>query len=244
MDEIWKDIDGFSNYQVSNYGRIKSKERIVKTHCAEWLKPERVLKTNIMKVGYKSVVLRDDAGKKHLLKIHRLVAKAFIPNPHNYPQVNHIDGDKANPVVTNLEWCTPKQNAIHAIETGLKKRITGRNIQKIYRLNASFDVEAIYENLSDAESKTGISKSSIYYAMKEKRSYNECFYVRENDYKKGIDYSEFRISTPNIKLVECDGEMVSLSEYGRRMGVNRATAYSRMKRGWPFDEAFSQKQRW
>lgn len=192
MNEIWKDIEGFENYQISNYGRIKSKERMVKSYCAEWLKPEKILRTNIMKVGYRYIVLRDDDGRDRLLKIHRLVAKAFIPNPHNYPQVNHIDGDKSNPVVTNLEWCTPKQNVAHAINTGLRKRVSGRNIQRIYQLNDRFEVDAIYENLSDVVAKTGISKASIYSAMQEKRTFKEHYYVRECDYKKGLETSEFR----------------------------------------------------
>lgn len=71
--------------------------------------------------GYPHVALYD--GRMRMRRLHRLVAKAFIPNPMNYSDVNHIDGDKMNNAVSNLEWCSRSQNIKHAYETGLRPRI-------------------------------------------------------------------------------------------------------------------------
>lgn len=108
--EEWADIKGYENmYQVSNLGRVKSLKR----------KEEVILKCKITKSGYREAKLFNVNYKDFL--VHRLVALSFIPNPENKKQVNHIDGDKLNNVVTNLEWVTSKENAIHSIESGLKK---------------------------------------------------------------------------------------------------------------------------
>ena len=108
--EKWKNILGFDgNYQISNYGNVKSFiNNII-------LKPSIASKRN-NKQGYKVVNLK---GK--LYYIHRLVAEAFIPNIANKPQINHIDGNKLNNKVDNLEWCTNSENIKHAYKIGLKE---------------------------------------------------------------------------------------------------------------------------
>lgn len=108
--EKWKNILGFDgNYQISNYGNVKSFiNNII-------LKPGIASKRN-NKQGYKVVNLK---GK--LYYIHRLVAEAFIPNIANKPQINHIDGNKLNNKVDNLEWCTNSENIKHAYKIGLKE---------------------------------------------------------------------------------------------------------------------------
>ena len=102
--EVWKDIEDYPNYQVSNLGRIKSIPR-VRTKGG-------ILKQEIDKMGYLKVYLMKD-NKGHLVSTHRIVAKVFISNPDNLPQVNHIDGNKTNNKVENLEWCTAKENVNH-----------------------------------------------------------------------------------------------------------------------------------
>lgn len=110
LTEEWRGIEGYEGmYQVSNLGRVKSLARVIIRSDG---KPnpvnEKILKHGITK-GYCSVVLCKD-GKKKMYKVHRLVAMAFLSNPHNLPEVNHKDENKKNNCVDNLEWCTPKYN--------------------------------------------------------------------------------------------------------------------------------------
>ena len=204
MNEIWKDIKGFENYQISNFGRVKSKERFVSNACRSYLKPEQILRTHVMKCGYLAISLRDFEQKCHLLKIHRLVAIAFIPNPNNLPDVNHIDGNKENPIASNLEWCTPSENTIHAINSGLRPRVSGRNIERIYQTDLYGNLIAIHENFSDAARKNGRdSVGAIYSACNDNRSYGNCFLVRESDYIDfGVSKCKKKRNINNIDLTK------------------------------------------
>ena len=119
MVEIWKDIKGFENmYAVSNLGRVKSKARKVWNHNNYWIRPERILKAQVSDRGYLRIRLGHNKTKC-TRRIHRLVAEAFIPNPNNLPEVNHIDGDKLNNKVNNLEWISKSNNLKHAVQLGL-----------------------------------------------------------------------------------------------------------------------------
>ncbi|WZP34249.1 HNH endonuclease [Enterococcus phage vB_Efm3_KEN20] len=98
MKEIWKDIEGYEGvYHVSNLGRVKR------------VATNRVLQPYRNKVGYLLVYLCKN-GKRKTHRIHRLVAQSFIPNPENKPEVNHLDENKINNMVSNLEWSTRKEN--------------------------------------------------------------------------------------------------------------------------------------
>lgn len=121
MEEIWKDIEGYEDlYQVSNMGRIKSLERYKENHGKLQKVEEKIKTMNIKNSGYQFVQLYKNNKYKNLM-VHRLVAQAFIPNVDNKPQINHIDGNKLNNNVTNLEWCTNSENGKHAWDTGLKQ---------------------------------------------------------------------------------------------------------------------------
>ena len=114
MKEIWKDIKGYEGlYQISNTGKIKSLERYKDNHSKKQLVKEKIRKQIISKTGYYTCMLTKNGNLK-LFKVHRIVAEAFIPNPNNYPIINHIDGNKLNNNVSNLEWCTRSENQKHA----------------------------------------------------------------------------------------------------------------------------------
>lgn len=123
--EIWKDIKGFEgSYQVSNLGRIRSCNRVVNNSASRTGKQHRkgkILALNKTYRGYYIVHLFRGGKKIHPL-VHRLVAQAFIPNPENKPQINHIDGNPRNNQVKNLEWATESENMRHACYV-LKKNI-------------------------------------------------------------------------------------------------------------------------
>jgi hypothetical protein len=124
----WKISEAmFNKYEVSSDGHIRrlSTGRILK------------IRTNLRN-GYSYVGITY-LGKVYTLRFHRLVALAFIPNPHNYSDVNHIDCNKQNNAVENLEWCTRKYNIAHAIKNGLH-RSAGRKYPQGYKKSKRSEV--------------------------------------------------------------------------------------------------------
>ena len=143
-DEVWKDVVGYGElFSVSDKGRLFSK------------RTNKILKQNIVGNGYNACVtkLNGRKGSNLVLKIHREVAKAFIPNPDELPFVNHIDGDKLNNSVENLEWVTPRENVVHALMIGLSttdhlkdfgkslRKLTEDEVKHIKTCYKSFDRE-------------------------------------------------------------------------------------------------------
>lgn len=124
--EIWKDIEGYEGlYKISSTGRIKSCERITRDKNGKERKTKEIfLKGFFCRGGYQNVDLCKKCKVKKYI-VHRLVAKAFIPNHKNKPQVNHIDGIKTNNKIKNLEWSTSGENIRHAFKTGLNKAASG-----------------------------------------------------------------------------------------------------------------------
>lgn len=110
----WKTIEGYPNYQISSNGDVFS------NNINKVMSPKRHYK------GYLYITLSDN-GKTKSFKIHRLVANAFLPNPNNLPQVNHIDGNKMNNNYRNLEWCDNSTNIQHSYDIGLRKRYKGKD---------------------------------------------------------------------------------------------------------------------
>src|SRR6266498_3180209 len=120
MEEIWKDIQGYEGYyQISSLGRVKSLSRSLKIKYGYRITKEKIMINKFGTFGYSHITLCMFNSSKIFL-VHRLVAKAFIPNPNNYPQVNHIDGNKQNNLIENLEWATKSMNAKHAYKIGLR----------------------------------------------------------------------------------------------------------------------------
>lgn len=166
--EIWKDVVGYEGlYQVSNFGRIKSLESIYEYMQqgvrAFRKKKELIVKQVLTNSGYYVTCLHKK-GKLRQRLTHRLVAQAFIPNTENKPQINHIDGNKLNKRVENLEWSTGSENIIHAHKTGLFK-----NQKPIIQLKDGI-VIACYESIADINRKTGFTRKNVRNALNGKTS--------------------------------------------------------------------------
>ena len=114
MKERWKDIKGYKGmYQVSNHGFVRSWKN------GGHGKRDKPKEIGRLGNGEYNMVALCNEGDSRSETVHRIVAEAFIPNPENKPCVNHIDGNKKNNHVSNLEWCTYSENINHAVETGL-----------------------------------------------------------------------------------------------------------------------------
>lgn len=171
MMEIWHDIPGYEGeYQASNFGRIKSVSRPIRRGTSTYTSKEVILKQQTDRNGYRFIILH-----KKLCLVHRLVGMAFLPNPKE--TINHINGNKADNRVENLEWATRSENTRHAYDVLHRKgSLTGRRgtdspnfgkrgIQS--KLSKSIEqIEngkriATFESMREAERVTGIHHAQI-----------------------------------------------------------------------------------
>jgi hypothetical protein len=162
IDEIWRVIPAYPNYEVSDLGRVR---RVAGRILKIWTPPPPH-----RKLPYTRVVLSDRGTRtQKTLLLHRLVAQAFIPNPDNKPCVNHINFDVLDARAVNLEWCTRKENALHSYHAGRwgqfrpqrrgaehpSAKLTEDDVRKIREMSAS--------GMSDAEvaGMFGVSRWSV-----------------------------------------------------------------------------------
>ena len=141
-------IPKFSKYLASKDGRVFSKNY----GNTNKIKP---LVGKTTKDGYIELLLRDDNGNRKYIRKHILIAKTFIPNPDNLPQINHIDGNKTNNNISNLEWCTQSYNIRHGINSGLYKT------RPIIQYKDNVEVGR-YKSCYEAERITGIKNQYIW----------------------------------------------------------------------------------
>lgn len=142
---IWKTIDEFPNYDINNLGQVRNN------------KTGYIKKPSIGKRGYSVVSLQKDR-KQYLKTIHRLIAKAFIDNPYNKPEINHIDGDKTNYSLDNLEWCTAQENNIHMRKTGLHK---SDGDKKVAQYDKNWNLINTYKSASEAARVLNLNRADI-----------------------------------------------------------------------------------
>lgn len=179
MEQIqWKNVKDFDNYKINRYGQVVNVKR------NKILKED---KTNGR--GYCNVTLYKN-GTPYRKVVHRLVAETFIPNPNNLPQVNHIDGNKHNNYVENLEWCTQSRNMKHAFKNGLEihgmlgKKHTKESKNKMRKKIICVETNTIYNGLIEAEEKLGISSKLISKCL---RKTNKTAGGYHWEYKKEVD---------------------------------------------------------
>ncbi|WP_099045145.1 NUMOD4 domain-containing protein [Leuconostoc citreum] len=160
-DEQWKDIEEYEGlYQVSNYGEVRSLDR-QQTHIINGKERTMNLKGKVLSKintadGYHYVALSKE-GNLVPHRISRLVAQAFIPNPDNLPQVNHMDEDRKNNHVGNLEWCTAKYNNNY----GNRKAKIINSLSVMLKVTFKDGSYEVYSSRAEASEKLGISKGSI-----------------------------------------------------------------------------------
>lgn len=156
MEEVWRPIPGYeSYYEASSQGRIRSVPRLAKGRWGHYQTRRHTLKPNNVRHGYLQVKFSINGVKEQPL-VHRLVAKTFIPNPLELPQVNHKDGNPSNNVVSNLEWCTDSENSLHRCR--VLKREVGRPKKKVMCLETG----KIYESSHHAAHDLNISQGGIF----------------------------------------------------------------------------------
>ena len=159
--EEWRDIPGYEGwYQVSNLGRVRSMRRI----SPSIMSPSTYN-------GYHRVNL-SNGGKYTTIHIHRLVAMVFLPNPYNYPQVNHLDGNRQNNNINNLEWCSRSQNQIHAY------RVLGRarpRCKPVIQMDDNEKILNMFESISQASRYCNVSVTTIREAILGKINHAEGF---------------------------------------------------------------------
>ena len=165
MPEEWRDIDGYEGlYKVSNTGKIKSTDRILymgKNYVPSKVKG-KLIKTRISKNGYVLVTLSSKSKTRHFY-VHRLVAETFIPNPENKREVNHIDTNKLNNDVSNLEWVTSSENKIHAHANGLmeNKYVGAEKRAKKQRIPLVMDEDTLVYGVNKTANELGFSPACI-----------------------------------------------------------------------------------
>jgi hypothetical protein len=168
----WEDI-----YEVSNYGEVRSLERIVACNKGNRIVKGRLIKPTISKRGYSMIYLRDSKREYNKL-LHRIVAIVYVPNPKNYPQINHIKGNKQDNRAWMLEWCTSSMNNKHAF-TDLGKKASKTMLGKSGVLHhaskalVQYDLQnnpvAHFESIRIAHQKTGVNLANIAACVNNKR---------------------------------------------------------------------------
>ena len=177
-EEIWKDIEGYEGlYQVSDLGRIRNFQN-------------KIMKQHKNHKGYLIIQLSKEGRRKTLI-VHRLVAKAFIPNKNNKEQINHINCNKADNNIENLEWVTTKENVVHAFKHKLKTKegsvkLLGKyakkgeenpKSKKVFQFDKNKKLIFVYGSVREAERKTKIYASYISQCcLKKKEQAGGCYW--------------------------------------------------------------------
>lgn len=166
--EVWKDVMGYEGlYEISSFGSLKRLKRTtLGKNGVEYNYPELIIKGDYDKDGYIRTTMSKNKNKK-TKKLHRLVAEAFIPNPNNYPEVNHLDETKDNNRVSNLEWTTTRGNANHGTRNeritnhpNQRKKVNGwKKPVRIIDLKNG-DIK-IYESATEAGERIGLHQTLV-----------------------------------------------------------------------------------
>ena len=149
---MWKEAYGFNNYLCNEKGEIYS------------LLSAKIMKTHGDKDGYQQLRMTVEKGRAVTVKAHRLIAQTFLPNPENKPFVNHKNGNKEDNAISNLEWCTAKENNVHARQTGLLNDYGVNNSRAVCNEETLKEIRTLIaegKGNTEIEKITGISNKVI-----------------------------------------------------------------------------------
>lgn len=162
--EIWRPVAGLEGiYEVSNKGRVRSLDRVeIQKNGIARKRKGRIIKTSIKQNGYAHFRLSHN-GEATDVSVHRVVAAAFIPNPHNHPCINHKDGNRANNFVENIEWCTYKYN--NEYMNRINRAVEARGCRKIGKYSKDGVLLDVYRSTNMAASVNRLSRGNLYSAL-------------------------------------------------------------------------------
>ena len=145
LNNEWVDIEGYEGlYQINLKGQVRSLDRVAKSILGnEYIRKGKILKECVSGRGRPVYRLYKD-GVGQTVTTHRLLAKAFIPNEENKPQVNHKDGNKLNNEINNLEWVTNQENMVHAFENNLNSNVGDKNPRAIIAREDAREIRRLY----------------------------------------------------------------------------------------------------
>lgn len=234
MTEIWKPIKSFEDYyEVSNLGNVRSKTRI--TNDGKVIKGQSLS----ISISRYSTVQLYKCNKATNYMVHRLVAQAFVPNPNNLKEVNHIDGNRLNNNADNLEWCTSRQNMLHSVKAGLRQKSYRRPVKCI-------ETQEVFPSLSAAgrfvhTDATRITESiqthsccKGYTFLYVDMNVDEEQYMTDAKNKyESFHGKSFMPSAKRVKCVETKETFDSLADAARHFNCNPATIKSHIQANSP-----------
>lgn len=153
--EIWKPVKGYEKYyEVSSNGEVRRLTKKTNHKCGYAILKPMMLKQQKDRIGYLAITLQHNNVRK-TFKVHRLVAEAFIPNPEGKVEVNHIDGNKQNNCVSNLEWVSHKENINHAVNNNLF------NMKTVFQYDLKGNLLKVWKSTMDIERNLGIKNTNV-----------------------------------------------------------------------------------
>lgn len=161
--ELWKPVKDYEGlYEVSNFGNVRGLAIVTHNGHGSFVKSGKLLRPYVDKDGYLVVGLRDH-GRNKTAKVHRLVAQAFLPNPKNLPQVNHIDENKANNHLDNLEWCTNVYNLNygHRSEKASRKLKAVKKGKRLYQYDLNGRLVKVWPSMHEMQRQLGFNRADV-----------------------------------------------------------------------------------
>ena len=240
--EVWKDVKDYEGiFQVSNFGRVKSMSRLITYKDGRsYTSKEKLMSPVLNSDGYPCTHFKV-SGEGRTVRIHRLVAQAFVDNPYDYDEVNHIDEDKTNNHYCNLEWCTRKENMNHGTlwERVWKhpNQIKAREDSKspIIAVNIDTEKELRFSSINEADSQ-GFKRRNIWAVLNgSDKSHKGYVWFRESEYNEQLKENALKHFRIKIKQLNDDGVLINvfddMKQAGESVGVHPSNISRAVNKG-------------